>query len=465
MAFAPDGQTLALIDSGTNLFLWNLSTRQTITLASHTETIMGIAYNHQGRWLASASWDDSIIVWDTVEHQPVHRLTGHAGNVKTVVFGADGSTLFSGSADKKIIAWNPGVRQALGQTLHDAATVTSLTFADNQTLVSGGCGKLAGAVCQQGEVRMWNTTNGQFTALAGHTGLINNVAISSDGKWLATVSDDKDIIVWDVALRQPVGAPLTGHTGTVASAAFSPDGKWLASGDTQNTTIVWDLATHQPITTVTSPNWVLGVAFSPDGQWVASGGCANDDPYYCIKGRIGLWSVQARRPITPLLGHTDWVIAIAFSPNSQLLASASADGTIILWDMQSRHARGAPLKGHSGRITEIAFSPDGKRLASASDDRTVMLWDIASRHPIGPLAGHTSWFRDVAFSPDGLTLASASDDGTIIIWDANFEAWRARACRRANRNLTLAEWHEFIDDRDYQATCPQFPVGDVRPTP
>src|SRR5262249_40076518 len=106
------------------------------------------------------------------------------------------------------------------------------------------------------------------TFLAGHTNFVLSVAFSPDGKTLASGSGDKTIILWDVASRQPLGAPLTGHTDSVRSVAFSPDGKTLASGSGDKTIILWDVASRQPLgaplTGHTDSVW--SVAFSPDGK-------------------------------------------------------------------------------------------------------------------------------------------------------------------------------------------------------
>jgi len=129
----------------------------------------------------------------------------------------------------------------------------------------------------------------------------------------------------------------------------------------------------------------------------------------------------------------------------------------------TRQPLGPPLTGHTGRVNSVAFSSDGKLFASGSDDRTVILWDVATRQPLGPaLTGHTDAHGNgsVAFSPDGKTLASASDDRSIVLWDISLESWQARACRIANRNLTQAEWNQFIGaDIPYQRTCPDLPAG------
>jgi WD40 repeat protein/energy-coupling factor transporter ATP-binding protein EcfA2 len=138
------------------------------------------------------------------------------------------------------------------------------------------------------------------------------------------------------------------------------------------------------------------------------------------EARDSLLRGLARLPYlsTLLHGHTSGVEAVAYSPDGKLLASASSDRTVIIWDMATRQIVGKPLTGHENRLQAVAFSPDGKILASAGMDSKIILWDVATQKPIGqPLTGHKAGIWTVAFSPDGKVLASGSDDRSIIRWD------------------------------------------------
>ncbi|HEY2295223.1 MAG TPA: hypothetical protein VGM86_31355, partial [Thermoanaerobaculia bacterium] len=197
---------------------------------------------------------------------------------------------------------------------------------------------------------------------------------------------------------------------------------------------------------------INNVVFSPDSKLLAS---ASKDQ------TVILWDVEGSKPLARLQGHTGGVESVAFSPDGKRLASASLDQTVILWDVASRKPL-ATLQGHQGEVHGVAFSPDGKRLASTSRDGTVILWDVAGREPLVSLADDQGWVRKATFSPDGKQLAAASENHTVLVWDLDalldLDFLKAEACRRANRNLTCDEWEIYIgDDEPYHKACEALP--------
>ncbi|KAL5344830.1 hypothetical protein ACLOAV_010227 [Pseudogymnoascus australis] len=153
--------------------------------------------------------------------------------------------------------------------------------------------------------------------------------------------------------------------------------------------------------------WVSSIAFSPHGTMLAS---ASDD------GTIRLWDSATGTHKHTLDGHKGPVRLIAFSPHGTMLASASADGTVRLWD-PATGTHQHTLNGHKAPLRLIAFSPHGTMLASASADGTVRLWDPAAGTHQHTLEGHKGPVSSIAFSPHGTMLASASADGTVRLWD------------------------------------------------
>lgn len=169
---------------------------------------------------------------------------------------------------------------------------------------------------------------------------------------------------------------------------------------------------------------------------------------------IFLWNVKTHKQ----LGRIDSPAqSLALSPDGNILVLGYYQ-IVTLWDTKTQSQLGSALIGHSGAVNDFAFSPDGKMLASGGSDKTITIWDVSTRLRIGsPLVGHTKDLNSLAFSPDGKILASASSDNTIMLWDMSFQAWRQRACRIANRNLTRKEWGQFLEDEPYRKTCSELP--------
>ncbi|QYX30792.1 trypsin-like peptidase domain-containing protein [Sphaerospermopsis torques-reginae] len=152
---------------------------------------------------------------------------------------------------------------------------------------------------------------------------------------------------------------------------------------------------------------VTAIALSPNGEILASG--SNN-------GSIQLWNIATGSKIHTLQGHSDRIESIAFSPDGKTLASGSNDETIKLWHIATG-TENISFQGSFFSVYSVTFSPNGKILASGSSDGTIKLWDVSTTNEILTLSGHTTKVSAVAFSPDGKILASGSSDNTIKLWN------------------------------------------------
>ena len=242
--------------------------------------------------------------------------------------------------------------------------------------------------------------------LLGHQRLVENVALSSDGKTLVSGSNDKTIKVWDLATGKELRT-LTCHQDSVNSIALSSDGQTLVSGSYDETIKVWDLATGGEPRTLNNQSAVNSVALSSDGQTLVSGSLVNT---------IKVWDLATEKePHSPAVhqGRSDLV---ALSSDGQTLVYGSFGASIKVWNL----AKGKELRtlnGHQSAVSSVALSSDGKTLVSGSKDKTIKVWDLAKGGEPLTLNGHQGLVNSVALSSDSKTLVSASEDKTIKVWD------------------------------------------------
>jgi RNA polymerase sigma factor (sigma-70 family) len=269
-------------------------------------------------------------------------------------------------------------------------------------------GKVMASECEDETVKLWDVATGRekATLKTGHQRKVLSLAIGGGGRLLATGGNEGNVKLWDVASGR-LEVTFGGHTDHVTAVAISGDGKLVASASGDRTVRLWDVTTgRQKATFEGHEGEVTAVAISGDGKLVASGG--NDKT-------VRLWDVATGRLKATLAGHTDKVTGVALSTDGKLLASASEDGTVRLWDVVAGREK-AVLKGHADG-TAVAMSGDGKLVASQGGDDTVKLWDTVTGHEKASLEGHTSKVTGLALSRDGKLLLSGSRDGTVRLWD------------------------------------------------
>ncbi|MEG4121590.1 AAA family ATPase [Microcoleus sp. N9_B4] len=447
LSFSRDGKIIAVASDDGTVKLWSSDGRLIANLW-HSENrqpskIYTVSFSPDGETIASAGEDKTVKIWSiaALKHparenstpakkaELLATLRGHSKWVFGVSFSPDGQTLASGSADGTVKLWSlAGVGDKRPTDASNIKPESRLlrTFeghADRVTQVSFSPeGKTLASASFDKTIRLWRLDDVPLKTLDGHQNRVQGVTFSPDGQRLASASTDKTIKLWSrtgVLLET-----LEGHTQRVASVSFSPDGQLLASGSYDKTVKVWSLTEDGMNNILPCPSAplfpcspsvlftldghtdsVMSVSFSPDSEVLAS---ASKDK------TVKLWT-RSGRLIKTLTGHTGWVTGVTFSPDGSMLASASDDGTLKLWNRDGRLLR--TFEGaHNSFVLGVAFSPDGKMLASAGYDNSVKLWKVDGTLVATLLKGSSDSVTSVGFSPDGLLVASGSYDHKVKLW-------------------------------------------------
>jgi WD40 repeat protein len=402
--FSPNGQLVAAAGEDRTIQLWSVADRQIKgKLVGHIDDIYQLRFSSDGRWLASASNDRTVKIWEVATGKLRQTLRGHSDGVYGVDFSSDGKTIATASADNdvRIWAWMKGNQIITLKGHRDR--VNDVRFSPD--------GKTIATASNDNTVRLWNRQDGTvISVLVGHRARVYRSIFSPDGKYLSSASADGTVRLWQMATAKELLVPMR-HDQPVNSAIFSPDGKTIASASTDKTVKLKNLDTGEKTTINGSYRRINSAKFSPNSQLLAFGG-------FDQTVHVRDLSANKNQDLASFSGHTSRVNSLNFDLTGQMIASASVDGHIYLWESWTGKKIG-DLTGHQESVTHVAFNHSGKILASASEDNTVKLWAVDRQKEIRTLMGHNRRVNYVSFSPNGKFLATASNDGTVKLWSTS----------------------------------------------
>jgi WD40 repeat protein len=412
--------------------------------------LTALAFSPDGRVLATGADDGSIGIWDVPTRTLRETFSGHAAGVNALSFSPDGATLYSGSADGSVFVWDVrGLRRlgrpfrfspvaAPGEGVHVPPTNASTAVAvspDSSLFVTSPA---------PNRVTVWRARDEKvLDELRGPCGSVNELEWSHDGRFVAAACARPVVIVWDVRMRR-IARLIRLTPGGTLGIAFSPDDRLLATAGLKGIARVFELANGRMIGKFGDPTKTLQAAnFSPDGKWLVAAGLGPD---------IFVWNVAKRR-VEHRIHDPHQHVAVKFSPKRPEFAIGNDAGNVEFWDAATGRRVGPTLGGQNGWVLSVTYDPTGSRVITTSDDGKLRLWDVASGKLIGaPLPGAETggWGT---FFPNGKRVIAVFGSGTGVIWNVDPATWKTMACRVAGRELTRAEWKNFLPERGHRSVC------------
>jgi len=383
VAFHPQGQWTAIAGDDKKIILWTLDGEK-IKEWSSPSAVYALAVSPQGV-LASGGDDKLIHLWNAETGQETDTLSGHTDTVVALTFDQNGKQLASASADKTARVWE------VGASIHNPVTLKGYDDKVMDVAFSPD-GKLLATTCKDGSVRVRNLTaehiddlvidGEKITALSeparifneGHRNTAFGVSFTSDGRFLVSSSADRTLRIWDVASGVTVRV-LQGHESMVTDVAVQGDQIFSISSDGMikrwNATTPYQYAIEVDSQEETEKQ-LSAVALSPNGKLVAVGSTA---------GSLRLYDLNDGKPLDQKLKfYQRDVQRIDFSQDNQWLATASLDSKVTLWRIKNNKLEESFPFSHQKGVSAVAFSPDSKNLVSVSYDGSLMILRMNDDH-------------------------------------------------------------------------------------
>jgi len=446
-AFSPDSTWFATASDDNNVYVWDTITGGQKLVMQQNGFAQKVRISPDGQWIASTGFDQTVRVWDAASGAQMLQAT-LGGNGSALSFSSDGRRLLAGDSTGNIFVWDISFLSARLNYVVFPELVHHATFDPSGSWMAVNTdAKTVQTFALDQIIHTHSGLNGE-TVLDARD-LTYSLAISPDSQWIGVNTKNlNEAILKNLPTNQAFDLP---QNAVVNDLAISSDNKLVATAADDGIISLWDTQGGNKLFDLQEPSPVSALAFRPQSSWLAA----------ATTNQVILWDVSQQKQIATL-DSTGRINTLQFSHDGVWLAGGNTNGSIYLW-----HAAGADLSKpvfelkQDGQVLAVDFSPDDHWLATGGSEKFAYIWDVTSGEERARLP-HIDQVSSVSFSRDGSLLATASKK-IIEIW--KFSAipmtatkdLEATACKRLTANLSSSEWQTYFPDESYRPLCPDLP--------